>query len=57
MATSPAQGDQLTAADQLRVGEIVIAQKEMKKDAMMKKACLSGYHPHPLYVVCTLFPE
>ena len=21
------------------------------------KACLSGYHPHPLYVVCTHFPE
>ena len=20
-------------------------------------ACLSGYHPHPLYVVCTHFPE
>ena len=20
----------------------------------MKKACLSGYHPHPLYVVCLL---
>ena len=19
--------------------------------------CLSGYHPHPLYVVCTHFPE
>ncbi len=19
--------------------------------------CLSGYHPHPLYVVCTQFPE
>ena len=22
-----------------------------------KQACLSGYHPHPLYVVCTHFPE
>ena len=21
------------------------------------EACLSGYHPHPLYVVCTHFPE
>ena len=21
------------------------------------QACLSGYHPHPLYVVCTHFPE
>ena len=21
------------------------------------KVCLSGYHPHPLYVVCTHFPE
>ena len=23
----------------------------------MSKPCLSGYHPHPLYVVCTHFPE
>ena len=23
----------------------------------MYVACLSGYHPHPLYVVCTHFPE
>ena len=23
----------------------------------MKDPCLSGYHPHPLYVVCTHFPE
>ena len=22
-----------------------------------KDPCLSGYHPHPLYVVCTHFPE
>ena len=22
-----------------------------------KEPCLSGYHPHPLYVVCTHFPE
>ena len=22
-----------------------------------KDSCLSGYHPHPLYVVCTHFPE
>ena len=22
-----------------------------------EQACLSGYHPHPLYVVCTHFPE
>ena len=22
-----------------------------------KLPCLSGYHPHPLYVVCTNFPE
>ena len=22
-----------------------------------KHPCLSGYHPHPLYVVCTHFPE
>ena len=24
---------------------------------LMIKPCLSGYHPHPLYVVCTHFPE
>ena len=23
----------------------------------VNEACLSGYHPHPLYVVCTHFPE
>ena len=28
-------------------------------DTIFRKieACLSGYHPHPLYVVCTHFPE
>ena len=30
-----------------------MAFREFKKT----KACLSGYHPHPLYVVCTHFPE
>ena len=25
--------------------------------AMTIDPCLSGYHPHPLYVVCTHFPE
>ena len=24
---------------------------------MQFESCLSGYHPHPLYVVCTHFPE
>ena len=24
---------------------------------MVIEPCLSGYHPHPLYVVCTHFPE
>ena len=24
---------------------------------MFYEPCLSGYHPHPLYVVCTHFPE
>ena len=27
------------------------------QDVIKKEACLSGYHPHPLYVVCTHFPE
>ena len=27
------------------------------KEVARNKACLSGYHPHPLYVVCTHFPE
>ena len=28
-----------------------------KWEERIHKACLSGYHPHPLYVVCTHFPE
>ena len=27
------------------------------EQAAKKEPCLSGYHPHPLYVVCTHFPE
>ena len=27
------------------------------KARQYNKPCLSGYHPHPLYVVCTHFPE
>ena len=26
-------------------------------EEVTNQACLSGYHPHPLYVVCTHFPE
>ena len=28
-----------------------------RKGHLMFDPCLSGYHPHPLYVVCTHFPE
>ena len=46
----------------------VIILKQLNLDANIKtsfdiirdkrnKPCLSGYHPHPLYVVCTHFPE
>ena len=27
------------------------------KETPVIVSCLSGYHPHPLYVVCTHFPE
>ena len=28
-----------------------------RRDRANDSPCLSGYHPHPLYVVCTHFPE
>ena len=34
---------------------VVVGAKDRKTNKI--KACLSGYHPHPLYVVCTHFPE
>ena len=35
--------------EQIVSGEVLRRLKE--------QSCLSGYHPHPLYVVCTHFPE
>ena len=34
-----------------------IHQKPLSTEATKNQSCLSGYHPHPLYVVCTHFPE
>ena len=31
--------------------------QELKGLEKENTPCLSGYHPHPLYVVCTHFPE
>ena len=30
---------------------------QLAREFVMNNPCLSGYHPHPLYVVCTHFPE
>ena len=31
--------------------------EDASPEELLAEACLSGYHPHPLYVVCTHFPE
>ena len=41
----------LTVADRYETLATAIAA------SYMNIPCLSGYHPHPLYVVCTHFPE
>ena len=41
--------------DKLLNGESSTHSKRRKSSS--NNACLSGYHPHPLYVVCTHFPE
>ena len=45
-----ARAEPVTVAKHGRPVVVVMAVEEFEP-------CLSGYHPHPLYVVCTHFPE
>ena len=47
--------EEVELGDPLNCCEAGVIQEAGEKG--FNKACLSGYHPHPLYVVCTHFPE
>ena len=45
--------DQIEGADKF----IAYYRENFGGNGWTYEPCLSGYHPHPLYVVCTHFPE